>query len=266
MTIAWKEYEDGYRFWHDGRGASWRYVGDRKLVEARSVDGRAIDVSNEDIEVRTLKAARLSPDLRDAGADAWELRALVAIAAVESGGRRLPIFGDYRHPDDPKVSVPASTEGASPLSVGSYQFTRDTARMLGVSWNDLAKSEAANHTAALRLLRMTTETHGRDFVTSAVMWNAGTVRASSKNPLWGVVTYRPETASLYAAAWNAAARVSPPVGRPSPPASSPPTKPTPGTDSDAASSSGFVASLRHIAFGFLLVLAIVSANRKVARS
>ncbi len=251
MTIAWKEYQDGFRFWHDGRGAAWRYVGERQLVEARSVDGRAIDLENSDIEVRTLKAARLAPGLRDAGADAWELRALVAIAAVESGGARLPVFGDCRRPDAPKVAV-RCTPDTDPLSVGFYQFTRPTAKMVGVSWDDLAKSEAANHTAALRLLRMMAETHGRDFLTAAVKWNAGTVRPSQKNSLWGVVTYRPETASLYASAWNAAARVSPPV--------TPPVAP-PGREPGKAQSSSFMANLRHLALGFLVVLSLLSRAR-----
>lgn len=198
----WIETPDGFRQWKRGCGAKWRERGG--VLEAFDVNGAPIVTESADIAERTRRAARWLPGMLTAGATPPEARALLAIAAIESAGRDLPVFGDYRTAESPKVSVPASTRGARPLSVGIYQFKRDTARDAGATWRELATSPAANHRAALKHLRGAEPRHGGDFMTLAAIWNAGSISPSPKNDVWGVVSYRPSTLTSYAAAYNAA--------------------------------------------------------------
>ena len=198
----WTETPDGFRQWKRGCGAKWRTRGG--VLEAFDVNGAPIVTTSADASERTRRASRWLPGLLKAGATRQEARGLLAIAAIESAGRDLPVFGDYRTAENPKVSVPATTPGALPLSVGIYQFKESTARDAGATWNELATSEAANHRAALRHLRSLEPRHGGDFMTLAANWNAGSVRRSPENDVWCVVSYSPDLLTKYAAAWNAA--------------------------------------------------------------
>ena len=227
MTTDWTETPDGFRQWTQGCGAKWRTR--QGMIEAFDINGAPIVTTSADMSERTRRAARWLPGLLDAGATTAEARALLAIAAVESAGRDLPAFGDYRTADNPKVSVPASTPGARPLSVGIYQFKESTAADAGATWNELATSEAANHRAALKHLRWLAPRHGGDFLTLAANWNAGSVRRSPKNDVWCVVSYSPTLLTKYAAAWNAAGAYVPEL-RPKEPVS--PTKLAPPMVSD----------------------------------
>jgi hypothetical protein len=200
----WTEDGGGWRRWPKGRGAVWR-ITPGGGIEARDVRGLPVVVAPRDVS----GVQWLAPGLRAAGATPRELRALLAIADVESGGWALPMFGDYRTRDG-QIVRPGTPGALPPRSVGFYQFTRPTLEALGYSWNELARSESANHRAALSLLRRLEPRHRGDFMTLAALWNAGSIRPSVANDVWGIVSFRPDTLTKYAGAWSAVGRVTRP--------------------------------------------------------
>ncbi len=242
----WTQTPDGFRRWKRGCGARWR-VRDG-VLEAFDIEGRPIVTTSADVAERTRRAARWLPGMLAAGATRAEARALLALAAIESAGRDLPVFGDYRTPSNPKESVPASTPDSRPLSVGIYQFTKGTAADLDASWGQLATSEAANHRAALKHLRGTASRHGGDFMTTAAIWNAGSVMRSRDNDVWCVVSWSPSTLTKYAAAYNAA-RAFLPASPQLEDVARPPDRPfTPVVEPDSGIPWGVLLSVGALAF------------------
>ena len=191
MTDVWAETKDGGRYWPKAPRARWRYGPTRgENLQAWGVDGERVPASGELMAGEVERSARHIQGLAEAGATKAEQRMLLAIAAVESSGRQLPVLGDYRN--------------GEPKAVGIYQFWQATAEGVGATWDELARSEPANHKAALRPLRSQAKNHRGDMPTLGAIWNAGSVRPSTKNTVWGVVTAHPDTLTKYVAAWNAA--------------------------------------------------------------
>ncbi|MBX3128408.1 MAG: hypothetical protein KF718_16920 [Polyangiaceae bacterium] len=139
--------------------------------------------------------------------DAVYTRSLLAIGLHETGFRPLPMYGDCRDVNDNKRVVPCGSANAKPpLSVGWYQFLRGTAQSVGVSWDELAKSPAANHKAALALAKRWEPETAKDFPSLATRWNSGSIRRDPTKD-WGVVTWAANTLTRYARCWNAAGAV-----------------------------------------------------------
>lgn len=189
--MLWSEGPDGRRRWFVD-GASWRVDGATgDVVDARTPLGASIAIPNwQGIAAHT--AERIGRGIGQATSDPWKARALLAIAMHETGGRPLPIYGDFRGPNK------------TPLSVGYYQFLASTARSVGTTWGALATSPEANHRAALALADRYAAKTGNDFLTLAALWGAGRVERRAENSVWGVLSWKPRTLTEYAAAWNAA--------------------------------------------------------------